>query len=72
MKFSKDKFNKNASKTIKKLLSGHIDVIDRMEVKFDGELGEIENYVVEGEEFLLYPVYKNWCEYNAPIQISLF
>lgn len=72
MRFSKDNFNKNAPKTIKKLLSGHIDVIDGMEVKFDGEFGEIEEYKVNGEEFYLYPVSKDWCKEDSPIQISLF
>ena len=48
MKFSKDKFNKNASKTIKKLLSKHIDILDGIEVKFDEEFGEIEKYTVNG------------------------
>lgn len=72
MRFSKDKFNKNASKTVKKILSGHIDAIDGMEVKFNGELGEIEEYTVNGEKFYLYPVYKDWCKEDSPIQTSLF
>ncbi len=72
MRFSKDKFNKNASKTVKKLLSKHVDILDGMEVKFNGEFGEIEQYVVDGEEFYLYPVCKEWCEEHSPIQTSLF
>lgn len=72
MKFSKDKFNKNASKTVKKLLSKHIDALDGMEVKFNEEFGEIEQYTVDGEEFYLYPVSREWCEEDSIVQISLF
>ena len=71
MRFSKDKFNKNALKTTKKLLSKHLDVLDGMEVKFDEAFGEIEKYTVNGEEFWLYPIHKEWCE-ESPFQMSLF
>ena len=65
MKFSKEKFLKNAEREVKKRVSKHLDIIDGMEVKFDGENGEIE-YKVENEvencTYVIYPVYKNWCE----------
>ena len=61
MKFSKDNFNKNAPRAIKKLISNHLDVLDGMEVVFNGKFGEID-YTVDGKEFCLYPVCKSWCE----------
>lgn len=61
MKFSKDNFNKNATRAIKKMVSNHLDILNGMEVIFNEEFGEIE-YTVGGEEFCLYPIYRNWCE----------
>ena len=62
-RFNKEKFNKNADISIKKRLSRHLDYIDGVEVKFeDGDkFGAIDNYVVDGEEYCLYPVLKEWC-----------
>lgn len=64
MKFSKKRFNENAPKDIKKKINKHIDVLDGMEVKIDGDFGEIE-YTFNGEGFLLYPVFKEWCKEDA-------
>ncbi|MBA4697820.1 MAG: hypothetical protein H2212_00150 [Ruminococcus sp.] len=58
MKFSKDKFRRNAPHAIRKALpESHRDVLDGMEV----DRCEI-TYTVDGEEFELYPVEPDWCE----------
>lgn len=63
MIFDKKAFKKNASAAVKKLLtSDHLDVLDGMEVKFDGEFGTIDEYWVGGEAWELYPVEKGWCK----------
>lgn len=54
-------FRKNAPKHIQKILSKHIDVLNGKEVAFDEQYGTSEPYVFEGQEFELYPVYKDWC-----------
>ncbi len=61
MKFSKEKFLKNASAGIRQQIKDHIDILDGMQVVFDTEYGEIPQYFVDGEEYYLYPVYKSWC-----------
>lgn len=61
MKFSKKKFNENAPKEIKRKLNKHVDALDGMEVKIVGSFGEIE-YTFNEEGFILYPVFKEWCE----------
>ncbi|MBU3195670.1 hypothetical protein KPL26_03205 [Clostridium algidicarnis] len=68
-RFSKENFMKNATKTTKKLLRNHVDILNRMKVTFNGKFGEIEEYTVDGEEFCLYPVYKEWC--SATEQLKL-
>ncbi|MBN1071164.1 hypothetical protein FDB30_03700 [Clostridium botulinum] len=62
MKFSKEKFLKNAEREIKKRLSKHLDIVNGMEVEFYGEFEEIKEYTVDGQLFCLYPIYKTWCE----------
>lgn len=58
MRFSKDKFRKNAPHAIRKALpESHRDVLDGMEV----DRCEIE-YEVDGKEYSLYPVEPDWCE----------
>lgn len=61
MKFSKDKFLKNAPVVVKGQLKGHLEILDAMNVVFDGNYGEIPQYFVDGEEYYLYPVDKGWC-----------
>ena len=64
MKFSKEKFKKNAPKGIQKQLKGHLDALDGLEVVFDerfGRDGYIPRYFKDGTEYYLYPVYKTWC-----------
>lgn len=62
MKFSKDKFKKNAPSYVKRLLSEHLDVIDGVEV-FPDEKGHLQTvYEFEGQEYYLYPIYEEWCE----------
>ena len=58
MKFSKDKFRRNAPHAIRKALpESHRDVLDGMQV----DKGAIE-YTVDGKEWELYPVEPDWCE----------
>lgn len=64
MKFSKEKFKKNAPKGIQRQLAEHLNVLDGQEVIFDGKYGKdgyIKQYFVNGKEYYLYPVYKTWC-----------
>ncbi len=61
MKFSKEAFMKNASAAIKRQLKGHLDILDGIEVAFDGGYGEIPQYTVDGQEYCLYPVDRGWC-----------
>lgn len=62
-RFNKEKFNKKADRSVKKILSKHLDYIDGLEVKFeDGEKwGIVDRYFVEKEQYCLYPVSKEWC-----------
>lgn len=69
-RFSKEQFMKNAPKNIRRILSPHINVLNGMEVKFNEEFGEIEEYIVDGEKFSLYPIYEDWCKLST--QMSLF
>ena len=62
MKFNKEKFQKNAPMDVRRHLKDHVDILDGMDVVFDGEYGEIPQYFVDGQEHYLYPVYKSWCE----------
>lgn len=61
-KFNKEKFLKNAPIGLKKHLKDHLDVLDGMEVIFDGRFGHIPQYFVDGEEYYLYPVLIEWCD----------
>lgn len=62
MKFDKYKFKKNAPLHVKKALSGHIDVIDGLEV-FSCKNGYYEvDYEVDEENYYLYPILKEWCK----------
>lgn len=62
MKFSKEKFLKNAPADVKRKLKRHVDVLDGTEAVFEGEYGHIPQYSVDGQQYYLYPVYKSWCE----------
>ncbi len=58
MKFSEDKFRRNADHAIRKRMpQSHLNVLDGMEV----DMCEI-TYTVDGEEYYLYPVEPDWCE----------
>lgn len=64
MKFSKKEFLKNAPVGIKRQLKDHIDILDGVEVIFDGKYGPygyILQYFANELEYHLYPVYKCWC-----------
>lgn len=64
MKFSKEKFKKNAPKGIQRQLGNHVDALDGLEVIFDGRFGKdgyVKRYFKDGTEYWLYPVYKSWC-----------
>lgn len=67
-RFSKDKFNKNAPKNIKKLLKEHLDTLDKLSADFSEEYGYCE-YVYNNEDYYLYPIYKEWCDLEE--QLSL-
>lgn len=62
MRFSKEKFTKNAPSGIKRQLGTHINLLDGAAVTFEGECGYIPHYHAEGKEYYLYPVYKSWCD----------
>lgn len=62
MKFSKEKFLKNAQAGVRRQLKDHVDILDGMHVVFDSEYGEIPQYFAGGQEYCLYPVDKIWCE----------
>lgn len=63
MKFSKEKFLKNAPSGIKCQLKDHVNILDGLDVVFDGEYGHIPQYFIpDGQETYLYPVYKSWTE----------
>lgn len=72
MRFSQVQFEKNADLTVKKLIpKTHREVLDGMEVHFEEDgWGIIDHYSVDGEDWYLYPVHKNWCEDKK--QLSLF
>ena len=64
MRFSKEKFLKSAPLGIKRQVGEHVDVLDGIEVIFDGRFGKdgcIPQYFSNGQEYYLYPVYKSWC-----------
>ena len=63
MKFSREKFQENASAWAKRQLKGHVEILDGMEVSFepDDKWGLIPQYFAEGREYYLYPVDKAWC-----------
>ena len=63
-KFNKKRFLENAPAGIKRQLKEHLDILDGLEVIFDGRFGKegyIPRYFNNGQEYYLYPVYKNWC-----------
>lgn len=66
MKFSKKKFEVNAESYVKKLIpESHRNAVDGLPVRFeDSGFGAVD-YVVDGEEHTLYPVYPEWCEEDA-------
>ena len=58
MRFNAKKFAANADAVCRKSLpESHREVLNGMEVKE----GQIE-YVVDGEEFYIYPVLPEWCD----------
>ncbi|WP_230397995.1 hypothetical protein [Novisyntrophococcus fermenticellae] len=58
MRFSVEKFRKNAEHAIRKRVpQPHLDILDGMEVTRD-----TLEYQVDGEKFYLFPVYPEWCE----------
>lgn len=63
MIFDKLAFNQHAETHIKKLIpAAHIEALDGMNVEFENDrFGSITNYEVDGEEFYLYPVCREWC-----------
>ena len=61
MRFNKKEFTKNAPAAVKRQLKGHVSILDGLEVIFDGEDGRIPQYFVDGQEYYLYPVCKDWC-----------
>lgn len=64
MKFSKERFLQNAEPGIKRQLTDHLNVLDGMKVFFPGEYkyGFIKQYFANGQEYHLYPIYKEWCQ----------
>lgn len=65
MRFSKNKFLKNAPKGIQRQLNHRAGLLDGVEVIFDGRFGKdgyISQRFKDGREYFLYPVYRNWCE----------
>lgn len=67
--FSAERFKKD-SRTRGLLSKKHIEACDGLEVEFDKDVkfGRIPFYKLDGEEFYLYPVEKEWCS----DQINLF
>lgn len=62
MTFSKDAFlGSQSGKTVRHLLSDHLDMLDGLPVTNQGEhYGHID-YTMNGEAFTLYPVMPEWC-----------
>lgn len=75
MEFNKEKFLKNAPKGILRQLKDHLDILDGVEVIFDGRYGKdgyIPQYFVNGQEYHLYPVCREWCvEKQLPGQMQI-
>ena len=63
MVFNKEKFLENAPNGIKRQLHDCINIFDGKEVVFKNgdQFGMIPQYFENGQEYYLYPVYKNWC-----------
>ena len=62
--FSKKAFLKSsASSAVRRLLKGHLDELDGVPV-FQRQDGfyETDVYIIEGEQYQLYPVLKEWTE----------
>lgn len=60
--FNKENFNKAATGTIKSRVKNYLDVVEGLEVKFnESEYGYLD-FKQNGEEFEIYPVYKEWCK----------
>jgi len=73
MVFDKTAFlNSKTGKNVRHLLKDHLDLLDGRPVKLapGNNLGKID-YIVNGENWSLYPVMPEWC-INGPQQISLF
>ena len=64
LRFSRRKFESNASVSIRRSLKSHPDVLDGLPVDFsaDAKYGVIKHYEAEGKDWYLYPVYPEWCE----------
>lgn len=64
MKFSKEKFLKNAPAGIKCQMGDLVEGLDGTEVIFDGRFGK-DGYMPQsfpdGQEYFLYPIYSSWC-----------
>ena len=58
MKFSKEKFLKNASELEKKLYGHHADIVDGFEVNHDSMI----KYELNGKKNMFYPIKEEWCE----------
>ncbi len=58
MKFSKEKFLKNADVASKKRLREHLNILNGMEVEHGSQI----HYTVDGKPWLLYPVMDVWCD----------
>lgn len=64
LRFSRKKFESNAPVSVRKTLKPHLDALDGLTVDFPaGEsYGTIASYKAEGQDWMLYPVYPEWCE----------
>lgn len=60
--FSKKNFELNAPSYVKRLVSElHREALEGKTVVFTEEYGTVD-YQVNGEDYTLYPVDRNWCE----------
>lgn len=70
MKFSKERFLQNAEPFIKRKIKDHLNILDGMRVSFAGDFkyGYIKQYIVNDEKYELYPVEREWCQDEEPIE----
>ncbi|MBS7578313.1 MULTISPECIES: hypothetical protein [unclassified Enterococcus] len=60
--FSKKKFQERAGMAIKRQLSkDHLDIVDGMEVVKEKNHYMIPFYTINGKNFYMYPISRNWC-----------